>query len=56
MIIIFLKFEIPNPVLGYCQSTVQGLRILPPNMTAQTLIVFRDMKFFCDFFKNFQKY
>ena len=31
-----------------------GLRILPPNLTSQILVVFYD-DVFCDFFKYFQK-
>ena len=36
----FSKSEIPNPVVGYCQSTIMDREILPSNMTAQILVVF----------------
>ena len=46
----FKTFEDLNPVVGNCEGTLRGLRILPLNMTAQILVVF-EIDVFQDFFK-----
>ena len=44
-------FEIPKHIAGGYQSTLKGLRILPPFMTAQFFCSFRDLTFFVVFQK-----
>ena len=36
----FQKFGDLNPVIGICEGTLSGFRILPLNMNAQILVVF----------------
>ena len=36
----FFKSEFFNHVVGYRQSTIKKLQILPPSMTVQILVVF----------------
>ena len=50
----FQNFEDLNPVIGICEGTLMGLLILPPNMSAQNLVVF-EMTFFRIFSKFFRK-
>ena len=37
---IFQNFEDLNPLIGICEGTLRGLRILPLNMAAQIIVVF----------------
>ena len=39
-VIKFQNFEELNPVIGICEGTLRGLRILPLTMAAQILVVF----------------
>ena len=51
----FQEFEDLNPVIGICEVTLRGLRILPLNMAAQVLVGFEIMTFFLGFFQNFSE-
>ena len=51
----FQNFEDLNPIIGICEGTLGGLRILPLNMAAQILVVSAIWRFFRIFFKIFQK-